>query len=232
MIKITKIYDLIVNNISVIFSLCIIIILDNSLSELLSVQRLSVALPSTDDILLNVQTILIILVIFTSLIKRISISKIFIVFSLILSTSKLAISVFLIIKQIIQSKPDNSQGVVGDLFHDALLLWLTNFIIFALWYWLLDRDNGDNNTSGQLRRPDFRFPLQDYQQDDWCKKLYRDWRPSFIDYLFLAFTTSTAVSPTDTIPLSIRAKLLMIIQSSISIIVLVIFVARAVNMIK
>ena len=119
MIKITKIYDLIVNNISVVFSLCIIIILDNSLSELLSVQRLSVALPSTDDILLNVQTILIILVIFTSLIKRISISKIFIVFSLILSTSKLAISVFLIIKQIIQSKPDNSQGVVGDLFHDG-----------------------------------------------------------------------------------------------------------------
>ena len=102
-------------------------------------------------------------------------------------------------------------------------LWATNVIAFALWYWSIDRGGpagmGDDETS------DFLFP----QMAQHAASLGKDWSPGFVDYLFVSFTNAAAFSPTDTLPLTQRAKLLMMVQAGISIITLAIVASRAVN---
>jgi hypothetical protein len=112
-----------------------------------------------------------------------------------------------------------------SLLRSASALWIANILVFALWYWKLDaggplrRDspNGLSNSS-------FLFPqmLSRKGQD-------LSWKPNFVDYLFLAFNTSTAFSPTDTAVLSRWAKLVMMVQSLISLMIVALLAARAVN---
>ena len=111
------------------------------------------------------------------------------------------------------------------LLRSAIALWITNVLVFALWYWKLD----GGGPTGRDRKSDgldssFLFP-QMLAQDE------RDesWSPNFVDYLFLAFNTSTAFSPTDTAVLSRWAKLGMMLQSLISLTIVVLLAARAVN---
>lgn len=111
------------------------------------------------------------------------------------------------------------------LLRSAVALWITNVLVFALWYWKLD----GGGPTGRDRKSDgldssFLFP-QMLAQDE------RDesWSPNFVDYLFLAFNTSTAFSPTDTAVLSRWAKLGMMLQSLISLTIVVLLAARAVN---
>lgn len=106
---------------------------------------------------------------------------------------------------------------------DAVKIWAINVIAFGLWYWTLDQ--GGPAARGLSRRihPDFLFAQMT------TSGLPVDWSPGFIDYLFLAFTNATAFSPTDTLPLSGRAKLLMMAQSSISLLTIALVAARAVN---
>lgn len=107
----------------------------------------------------------------------------------------------------------------------ASALWITNILVFALWYWKLDaggplqRDRLDS-----LSNTSFLFPqlLSRKEQNS-------SWKPNFVDYLFLAFNTSTAFSPTDTAVLSRWAKLGMMLQSLISLLIVVLLAARAVN---
>ena len=107
----------------------------------------------------------------------------------------------------------------------ASALWITNILVFALWYWKLDaggplkRDRPDG-----LSNSSFLFPqmLSREKQD-------LSWKPNFVDYLFLAFNTSTAFSPTDTAVLSRWAKFGMMVQSLISLMIVVLLAARAVN---
>jgi uncharacterized membrane protein len=106
----------------------------------------------------------------------------------------------------------------------GLLIWLTNFLAFALWYWEIDRGGPGIRAAGEDRAPDFLFPQM---ADDSIHP--RDWRPDFIDYLYVSLTNATAFSPTDTMPLSHMAKLVMGLQSVISIITLALIVSRAVN---
>jgi hypothetical protein len=111
------------------------------------------------------------------------------------------------------------------LLRSAGALWITNVLVFALWYWKLD-------AGGPLRRDRrqdlsnswFLFPqmLSREEQD-------LSWKPNFVDYLFLAFNTCTAFSPTDTAVLSRWAKLIMMVQSLISLTIVVLLAARAVN---
>lgn len=132
---------------------------------------------------------------------------------LIFVTIKLLFSVILIIYYII------NQNISILLFQDAAIIWLTNIINFALWYWSLDGRSAKIGYS-ELSHPNhFDFPSS--------KK--KNWYPRFFDYLFLSFTNSTALSPTDTNFISVRSKILMMIQALISMIVLVIIVARAIN---
>jgi uncharacterized membrane protein len=103
-------------------------------------------------------------------------------------------------------------------------IWLTNVIVFALWYWEFDRGGPAARANARKTHPDFLF-----SQMTAPELVHRDWEPGFVDYLYLSFTNATAFSPTDTLPLSRWAKLAMMLQSGISLVTVALVVARAVN---
>lgn len=112
---------------------------------------------------------------------------------------------------------------------DAVNIWATNVVVFALWFWALDR--GGPKTIGIFpkRHCDFIFTQQ---QTMGGRAQFPNWSPGFIDYLFLAFTNATAFSPSDTFPLTIRAKLLMMAESAISLLTLALVASRAVGILS
>ncbi len=114
------------------------------------------------------------------------------------------------------------------LLRDAVLIWSVNIVVFALWYWNLDAGGPAKRHPGKHASTDFAFPQQ--QQDD--DGLVEGWSPGFTDYLFLAFNTSTAFSPTDTLVLARRMKVLMMMQSAISLLIVAVLAARAINTIS
>jgi uncharacterized membrane protein len=105
----------------------------------------------------------------------------------------------------------------------GVLIWLTNVLIFSLWYWELDRDGPGNRAAGEDGAPDFLFPQM--TEPELCP----GWRPMFFDYLYVSMTNATAFSPTDTMPLSVESKLLMGGQSLISLVTIGLVISRAVN---
>jgi hypothetical protein len=105
-------------------------------------------------------------------------------------------------------------------------IWLTNVIAFGLWYWDLDRGGAAARAHG-AGEPAFIFPEMTNSQ-----YVVADWYPKFIDYLHLSFTTATAFSPTDVSAVRPWAKLLMMAEEAISLVVAVLVVARAVNILK
>ncbi len=118
----------------------------------------------------------------------------------------------------------NNEVHGAPLLVNGALIWLTNLIVFALWYWELDRGGPAARANATRIFPDFLFPQMSEP------KLARpDWEPQFVDYLYLAFTNSTAFSPTDTMPMSRTAKLAMMFQSAVSFGVVILVIARAVN---
>ncbi len=112
----------------------------------------------------------------------------------------------------------------------AASLWVTNILVFALWYWRLDaggphqRDKRPGHTDGA-----FLFPAMTMSDEALKDAGLEDWSPEFIDYLFLAFNTSTAFSPTDVPVLARWAKVLMMLQSLLSLLIVALLAARAVN---
>jgi uncharacterized membrane protein len=111
----------------------------------------------------------------------------------------------------------------NTLLKSAALLWMTNVLVFGLWYWKLD---AGGPAGRQLPESESSFLFPQKMCPEACAP---DWAPEFFDYLFLAFNTSTAFSPTDTAVLSRWAKGLMMIQSVISLSVIALLAARAVN---
>jgi hypothetical protein len=107
---------------------------------------------------------------------------------------------------------------------DALNIWVTNVVIFGLWFWSIDRGGPASHGVIDSCRCDFLFPYMTMNTPE-----AEGWRPGFIDYLYLAFTNATAFSPTDTLPLSRRAKLLMMFESLVSLLTIALVAARAVN---
>lgn len=112
---------------------------------------------------------------------------------------------------------------------DAVNIWVTNVIVFALWYWALDRGGPAAKGFRADKGNDFIFTQQ---QPAGNAALYPDWSPGFIDYLFLAFTNATAFSPADTFPLTIRAKLLMMAELAISFATIALVASRAVGILN
>jgi hypothetical protein len=116
------------------------------------------------------------------------------------------------------------------LLRSACVLWITNIIVFASWYWRLDaggphaRELRGVHTDGA-----FLFPQMTLDHEARRSMGEDTWSPGFIDYLFLAFNSSTAFSPTDTPVLTRWAKVLMMVQSLISLATLALLAARAVN---
>ena len=107
-----------------------------------------------------------------------------------------------------------------NLLRSAALLWSFNILVFALWYWEIDGGGPWKRHLSRHRAADFLFPQQAHGTS---------WAPHFFDYLFLAFTGATALSPADTNPLTRTAKLLMMLEAIISLALVGILVARAVN---
>jgi hypothetical protein len=109
----------------------------------------------------------------------------------------------------------------------ALLIWVTNVVAFAVWYWEIDRGGPFARMpehEHEEERADLLFPQMTVDLPGW-----QGWLPGFTDYLFVAFTAATAFSPTDTMPLTARTKALMSVQSGISLLTIAIIAARAVN---
>lgn len=111
-----------------------------------------------------------------------------------------------------------------ELITSGVLIWLTNFVIFALWYWEIDRGGPGRRAAGRDGAPDFLFPQM---ADDRIEPL--SWRPKFIDYLYVSLTNATAFSPTDTMPLTATAKSVMGVQALVSLVTIGLIVSRAVN---
>jgi uncharacterized membrane protein len=109
---------------------------------------------------------------------------------------------------------------------DAMNIWATNVIAFALWFWNLDRGGPASAHLPNDRGPDFLFPQSTRPE------LKKSWSPGFIDYFYVSFTNAAAFSPTDTLPLTPRAKMLMLIESAVSLITLALVAARAVNILR
>ena len=107
-----------------------------------------------------------------------------------------------------------------NLLRAAALLWLFNILVFALWYWEVDGGGPWKRHLAGHRAADFLFPQQAAGEP---------WVPHFLDYLFLAFTGATALSPADTYPLTRLAKVLMMIEALLSLAIVGILIARAVN---
>jgi uncharacterized membrane protein len=117
-----------------------------------------------------------------------------------------------------------------ELLLSAASLWITNILVFALWYWRLDaggphqRDKRAGHCDGA-----FLFPQMTMNEQALKEAGEEDWSPNFVDYLFLAFNTSTAFSPTDAPVLERWAKILMMLQSLLSLLIIALLAARAVN---
>ncbi|MHB1487064.1 MAG: hypothetical protein ACYCZM_05885, partial [Acidimicrobiales bacterium] len=114
-----------------------------------------------------------------------------------------------------------------SLVFSSVSVWLTNVIVFGLWFWELDRGGPGARGTPHERYPDFQFPQMANSVPGEPM-----WYPGFVDYLYLGFTNATAFSPTDAMPLSGAAKVLMAIESGTSLITVVVVAARAVNILN
>lgn len=145
-----------------------------------------------------------------------------------LATLTLAGCVVLVVGMLVGARwtpAPNAAATPAALLGSAGLIWLSNVLVFALWYHEVDGGGPAERHKGLYRSHDLVFPQQQ-QQPEPASEL---WVPQFVDYLFLAFNSSTALSPTDTLVLSRRMKLLMMCQALISLTVLAVVASRAVN---
>ncbi|MFL5950461.1 MAG: hypothetical protein ACJ74M_02550 [Gaiellaceae bacterium] len=106
-------------------------------------------------------------------------------------------------------------------------VWLTNVILFGLWFWIFDRGGPASRVEPKPPPPDFQFPQMENPE-----LAAPNWRPHFVDYMYVSFTNSIAFSPTDSMPLSRWAKLLMLLEAGLSAMVILLVAARAVNIFK
>jgi len=108
---------------------------------------------------------------------------------------------------------------------DAVLVWLMNLIVFTIWYWMLDRGGPDRRGTPHARRRDWLFPQDQSSIEGW-----EDWKPGFSDYVYAAFAYSASFGPNDTQMLSQRFKYLSMAQTLLSLMVVVMIAARAINL--
>ena len=129
------------------------------------------------------------------------------------------ISLGYLIREMIISSKDLS-GL--ELLTSSVSIWIINVLAFSLIYWQLDRGGPEARHNNNSLIPEWLFPQDSISE-------YKQWKPVFVDYLFLSYTSATAFSPTDVLPLSSRSKLLMMLQSTISLVTIVVVASRAIN---
>jgi hypothetical protein len=109
----------------------------------------------------------------------------------------------------------------------AAQIWFTNVAVFGLWFWEVDRGGPHMRTASKPGAPDFLFPQMGASEPS-----LKGWRPAFLDYLYVSFTNASAFSPTDAMPLSVRIKSLMLVESIASFLTVGLVAARAVNILN
>jgi uncharacterized membrane protein len=124
-------------------------------------------------------------------------------------------------------KTNSSTSNASNLLVTGGAIWLTNVIAFALWYWEFDRGGPVARALASKPYPDFQFPQMTAPE-----LAPPTWEPMFTDYFYLSFTNATAFSPTDVMPLSRWAKMLMLVQSAVSLLLAALVIARAVNILR
>jgi len=129
-----------------------------------------------------------------------------------------------LILSIILSRP---QSGVGVLLRDTVVLWFVIFVLFGVWYWVIDGGGPDARRDGTVRRFDFAFPQRAAAMPGWA-----NWQPGLWDYLFLGFSGSTQFGLSDTAVLSLRAKLLLMLQVTLSVAVIVFIASIATGLVK
>lgn len=133
----------------------------------------------------------------------------------------------LLLGALITSLIQGNEKSGGQLLLKAVTVWGTNVIAFGLWYWGFDRGGPVRRLQPDPPPPDFQFPQMENPQ-----LAAPGWYPQLVDYIYVSFTNSIAFSPTDAMPLSRWAKLLMLSESGISAITVLLVAARAVNIFK
>jgi hypothetical protein len=197
---------------------------------LLAVGGLRLALPhelsaGPDWMMLAVIGVLIVLYLGALQLRNYALCMVLGYLQLALVTADMAFSLY----RLIAALPGHTQSPTA-LLRSAAALWITNIIVFASWYWRLDaggphaRELRGVHTDGA-----FLFPQMTLSREARIEMAEECWSPGFIDYLFLAFNTSTAFSPTDSPVLTRWAKVLMMLQSLISFTTVALLAARAVN---
>jgi len=135
-----------------------------------------------------------------------------------------ATSIILLVHILVTGAQTNARLLLRAGIH----LWCMNVLVFGLWFWQLDGGGPlERRIHPPRRARDFLFPQQTFEEDAFGR-----WQPKFIDYLYLAYTNATAFSPTDAMPLSAWAKVLMIVESAASLLLAIMVVARAVNILR
>ena len=119
----------------------------------------------------------------------------------------------------------SAEGVTATvLLGRGAAVWVTNVITYSLWFWELDRGGPAERAAASPIPPSFAFP-----EDTFPELAPAGWMPTYPDYLYLSFTNATAFSPTDTLPLKVWAKMVMMLESAVSLVTAILVIARAIN---
>lgn len=132
------------------------------------------------------------------------------------------VGVVFLVGALVAISSDDLSG--GQLLFTAASIWTANIIVFGLCYWDIDDGGPFERARHDRSTPDFRFP-----QDETPEVAPPDWRPRVWDYIFVALTSASAFSPTDTMPLTLKAKLLVGVEEVVSLVLIVLVTARAVS---
>lgn len=132
-------------------------------------------------------------------------------------------SVALLVNRLLSSNV--SQGT--QLIYSAVSIWLTNVIIYGVWFWEIDRGGPHRRAGGEHLWPDIQFPQMENPD-----LVSSNWRPHFFDYLYTSFANGTSFAPADAMPLSLRVKVLFASESAVSLVAIVVVGARAINILR
>ncbi|HKE37586.1 MAG TPA: hypothetical protein VKB39_09140 [Candidatus Baltobacteraceae bacterium] len=147
-------------------------------------------------------------------------------------------SVLLLINGFFHPSRTAELNSAGSLLRHGLQIWFTNILVFALWFWELDGEGPDArahaNAATEFKNADFLFPQMGIAISSGAEIpcINPTWKPQFFDYLYVAFTNSTAFSPADALPISRWAKALMLLEALISLVTIAIVLARSVSLIQ
>lgn len=213
----------------IILAIVLIIVLQNTLAVEITIGAFTprslrgiMEIALTSQIWLAVKILVLVPIVVFWLLDRRKELRYALLLSLALLTFDLLVSVFFLALSLTN---DTSRQAIG-LVRDTIIVGAINILVFSLWYWIVDSYPLDPMPATHEPN-DFLFP-----QYGTPTPKFEAWAPGYLDYLFLAFTTTTAFGPTDTLPLTQRAKMLMMLQALLSLIIIVVLAGRALSILR